>query len=208
MKPVFLSTAAALFAAVALPALAQNDAGTPPLSPNMTTPLPQVLKLPGTAQTGTLTTSRAAYKSGRPVRMTFKAVNTSGKSVTYNFGSGQRYDITAANAAGTQVWSWSQGKLFTQNLSSLSIAPGKALAYQAVWNGRDASGRPIPPGVYTLSAHLTSNNQPAITGGVIVNTDPDPNNLGVATRTPAESGTIRQVAPAAQVSAKTTITIK
>jgi hypothetical protein len=207
MKPVLL-LAAGMLAALALPALAQTDAGTPPLSPNMTAPLPQVLKLPGTAQPGTLTTSKAQYRSGQPVRMTFKVANTSGKSVTYNFGSGQRYDITATNAAGTQVWSWSHGKLFTQNLSSLSVAPGKALIYHAVWNGRDASGRSVPPGAYTLSAHLTSDNQPAITGGVIVNTDPDPDNLGVATRTPAESGTIRQVAPAAQVSAKTTITIK
>ncbi len=208
MKPLFLLLTAALFAAPLLPASAQNDAGTPPLSPNMTTPLPQVLKLPGSTQPGTLTTQKSQYKPGQPVRMTLRVVNTSGKSVIYNFGSGQRFDIAAANAAGTQVWDWASGKLFTQNLSSLSVAPGKALVYNMVWNGRDASGHPVPPGVYTLSAHLTSDNQATITGGVIVNTDPDPNNLGVATRTPAESGTIRQVAPAAQVSAKTTITIK
>jgi hypothetical protein len=208
MKPVLL-LAAGLLSASALPALAQTGAGTPPLNPNAIPQISQTLKLPGSAQPGTLTTSRGAYKSGQPVRMTFKVINTSGKRVTYNFGSGQRYDITATNAAGTQVWSWSHGKLFTQNLASVSIAPGKALVYHAVWNGYDSHRRgPVAPGVYTLNAHLTSNNQPAITGGVIVNTDPDPDNMGVATRTPAESGTIRQVAPAAQVSAKTTITIK
>ena len=140
--------------------------------------------------------------------MTFTVVNTSGKPVTYNFSTGQRFDVTATNAAGTAVWNWAAGRRFSQNLASLSLPPGKSFVYRAVWNGRDLSGHPVPPGAYTLSAHLTSDNRPAITGGVIVNTDPDPTNLGVSTRTPAEAGTIRQVDPAAQVSAKTTLIIK
>jgi len=209
MKQVILLIAAAgLSTFMALPASAQTAAGTPPLTPNVTTQLPQSLKLPGSAQPGTLTAQRASYKSGQDVRMTFKVVNASGKAVTYNFGSGQRFDTTATSAAGTQVWDWAAGKLFSQNLSSLSVAPGKALVYSAAWNGRDASGHPVPPGAYTLSAHLTSDNQPAIAGGVIVNTDPDPTNMGIPTRTPADSGAIRQVAPASQVSAKTIIIIK
>lgn len=208
MKPVFLLIASATLSAAALPAFAQTSAGTPPLSANRIPPISQVLKLPGSAQPGTLTTQKASYKSGQAVRMTFKVVNKSGKAVTYNFGSGQRFDVTATNAAGTQVWDWASGKLFSQNLSSLLVAPGKALSYSAVWNGRGTSGHPLPPGVYTLSAHLTSDNRPAITGGVVVNTDPDPDNMGIPTRTPAGSGAIRQVAPAPQVSAKTTITIK
>lgn len=212
MKPAFLLVPAGLLAAAslaaALPAFAQTGAGTPPLNPNAIPQLPQTLKLTPSAQPGTLTVSRAAYKAGQAIRMTFQVVNTSGKSVTYNFGSGQRFDITAVNAAGTPVWDWAAGKLFSQNLSSLTVAPGKALVYSAVWNGRDASGHPVPAGVYTLNAHLASDNQPAVTGGVVVNTDPDPTNMGIATRTPAESGSIRQVAPAAQVSAKTTITIR
>ena len=208
MKPVFLFLSAGLVAASALPAFAQTGAGTPPLNPNAIPQIPQTLKLTSPAEPATLTAPKAVYRSGQAVRMTFRIVNMSSKSVTYNFGSGQRFDITATNAAGTQVWDWSQGKLFTQNLSFLSVAPGKALTYNAVWNGRGASGHPLPPGVYTLSAHLVSDNQPAITGGVVVNTDPDPTNMGIPTRTPAESGSIRQVAPAPQVSAKTTVTIK
>jgi len=209
MKPVtFFITAAGLSAFIASPVCAQTAAGTPPLNPNAIPQIPQTLKLPDSAQPGALTTQKVSYKSGQAVRMTFKVVNTSGKAVTYNFGSGQCFDVAATNATGTQVWDWASGKVFSQNLSSLSVAPGKALAYNAVWNGRDASGHPLPPGVYTLSARLTSDNQPAVTGGVVVNTDPDPTNMGIPTRTPADSGAIRQVAAAPQVSAKTTITIK
>ena len=208
MKPVSLLLSLGLFAALALPVPAQNDAGTPPLSPNMTVPLPQTLKLPPGSPQARLTTNKPAYKSGQPVRITFRIVNMSGKPVTYDFGTGQRYDITVSGSDGTPIWNWAHGRLFTQNMSVVSLAPGKPLVYTAVWNGRDLSGRPAAPGAYTLDAHLTSNNRPAITGGVIVNTDPDPTNMGLPTRTPAESGSIRQVAPAAQVSAKTTVVIK
>ena len=209
MRPIISFFAVAgLSAAAVLPGFAQTGAGTPPLNPNSIPQVSQTLKLPGSAQPGTLTTQQSIYRAGQAVRMTFRVVNTSNKAVTYNFGSGQRFDVTATNAAGTLVWDWATGKLFSQNLSSLPLAPGKALAYSTVWNGRDLAGHPVPPGVYTLSAHLTSDNQPAITGGVVVNTDPDPTNMGIPTRTPADSGAIRQVAPAAQVSAKAAVTIK
>ena len=207
MKPAALVAVAALCAS-ALPALAQTDAGTPPINPNNNGSLPETLKVTPPAQPGTLTLSRPQIKPGQPVRMTFTVVNTSGHPVTYNFPTGQRFDITATNAAGAAVWDWAAGRRFSQNLASLPLPPGKSLVYRAVWNGRGLSGRPVPPGAYALSAHLTSNNFPSVTGGVVVNTDPDPTNMGEATRTPAEAGTIRQVDPAAQVSAKTTVVVK
>lgn len=207
MKPALL-TAAALLALGALPVLAQTDAGTPPINPNNNGSLPDALKVTPSAQPGTLTLSKPQVKSGQPVRLTFQVVNTSGKPVTYNFSTGQRFSITATNTAGMVVWNWAANKRFSQNLSSLSLPPGKSFVYHAAWNGRDLSGHPVPPGAYVLQAHLTSDNRPAITGGVVVNTDPDPTNMGESTRTPADSGAIRQVDPAAQVSAKATVIVK
>ena len=207
MKPSVL-----IFAAlgVSTAAFAQGGAGTPPLTLNSNTnaPLPQILKLPGGALPGTLTTNKLAYKRGQSVRLTFRVTNSGKKPITYNFSTGQKYDVVVTDADKTEVWDWAKGQMFTQNLSSVTLKPGKSLVYAIVWNGADQAGRNVKPGVYTLTARLTSDNHPAVTGGVVVNNDRDPNNMGTPTQTPADTGAVRQVDTAPPVSAQTTITIK
>lgn len=190
-----------IFAALGLsaPAFAQGGAGTPPL--------PQILKLPGGALPGTLTTNKQRYKRGQPVHLTFRIVNTSKKPVTYNFSTGQKYDVSVTDAANVTVWDWAKGQMFTQNLSNITLKPGKFLAYSIVWNGADQAGRNVKPGIYTLTAKLTSHNHPAVTGGVMVNNDRDPNNMGTPTQTPADTGAVRQIDTAPPVSARKTIVI-
>lgn len=209
MKPLlFCVAAASIFALV--PAGAQTGAGTPPLTnsgtPNI--PPPSVLKLPGSAQPGTVTTDRRVYRRGQPVRIAFRIRNASNKSLTYNFSSGQKYDVTIQDAGGQEVWDWSQGMRFAQNLTAVTILPGRSISYFVLWNGYGRSGRAATPGRYTVHARLTSRDRPAITGGVVVNTDRDPNNLGFPTQTPAESGAIRQINTAPPVSADAVIVVR
>ncbi len=73
---------------LALPALAQTDAETPPINPNTNGSLPDVLKVTPSAQPSILSVSKSSAKSGQPIKMTFRVVNTSKKPVTYNFGTG------------------------------------------------------------------------------------------------------------------------
>jgi hypothetical protein len=204
---VLLSGLAALSFSVS--ALAQGGAGTPPLTlnSNTNTPLSQVLKLPGGALPGTLRTNKPRYRRGRPVHLTFRIQNTGGKAVSYNFSTGQKYDVVVTDAAGTEVWDWAKGRMFTQNLSSISLKPGKSLTYSVVWNGVDQTGRNVKSGTYTLTAHLTSDTHPAVTGGFVVNNDRDPNNMGTPTQTPADTGAVRQIDTAPSVSARTTVVI-
>jgi hypothetical protein len=204
---VLLSGFAAL--SLSLPAFAQGGAGTPPLTLNSNTnaPLSQVLKLPRGALPGTLRTDKPRYKRGRPVHLTFHIRNTSGKAVSYNFSTGQKYDVVVTNAAGAEVWDWAKGRVFTQNLSSVSLKPGKSLIYSVVWNGADQAGRNVKSGTYTLTAHLTSDTHLAVTGGVVVNNDRDPNNMGTPTQTPADTGAVRQIDTAPTVTARMTIVI-
>lgn len=210
MKPVLFSLCALAAVSLALPAFAQSGAGTPPLTPDFNTnaPLPQSLHLSGNSQRATVTTDKAVYRRGQSVRVTFRITNPTGKAVTYNFATSQKYDITVQNSAGVVLWDWAQGRMFSQNLTAVTINSHSSQVFLALWNEHDQKGRSVPSGAYTITAKLLSDNRPAITGGVIVNTDRDPNNMGSPTQTPAVTGAIRQIDVASPVSARKTILIK
>lgn len=196
-------------ALAALPTLTQTGAGTPPISNSsaLDKPIPLKLLLPHSDGSGTLLVRAKNPQPGRAVPITFVVTNTSKKPVVYNFPTGQKFDITVNDSKGTLVWTWSQGKVFTQNISRLSIPPGKRASFPAVWNGRDSMGHPVPPGDYTINARTTSRTGTAITGSFVINNDPDPTNIGRPTRTPADSGAARQVDVTPPVTASQTITI-
>jgi len=208
MKPVHASLFVCL-AALSLPAFAQTGAGTPPLTnPSaQNAPIPLKLVLPTTDQSGALLLNTARPRPGQPIAVSFVVANKTNKPVVYNFPTGQKFDITANDAKGNLVWTWSKGQQFAQSISRLSIPAGGRVVFAAVWNGRTATGRPVPAGDYTLNARMTSNTGTAITGSIVVNNDPDPMNIGRPTHTPADTGAIRQVDVTPPVTAAKTITI-
>lgn len=206
LLPVGLLTLAA-----ALPSWAQTGTGTPGPAVNspQNRPMPQKILLPsGGDQTGKVTTDKPRYAPGQPVALAFTITNPTKKPAVYNFSTGQQFDFSVVGPKGAKVWTWSQGRMFTQALSRLTFAPGEKRVFRAVWNGRDAQGKPVTPGVYTVNARLTSNNGPAITGSLVVNTDTDPTNMGMPTRTPGETGAIRQVDVMPPVTASARILIQ
>ncbi|MBV9851592.1 MAG: hypothetical protein JO250_18135 [Armatimonadetes bacterium] len=196
--------------ALVVPALAQ-DAGTPPAtnSAPVNRPIPGKVLIfpPKDTGAGSLKTSRSSYRPGQPVRFTFTIANPTSKTVNYDFATSQQFDITVSDAANTQVWDWAQGKMFAQMITHVGLRPGQKKSFTAVWNGRDAQGHPIAPGVYNATARMTSSNRPAITGGVVVDNDTDPNNMGFPTRSPAENGAVRQVDVNPPITASTTVAI-
>ncbi|MDQ2800213.1 MAG: BsuPI-related putative proteinase inhibitor [Armatimonadota bacterium] len=211
MKPYTLLLSGLAALSLAAPLLAQGSAGTPPLTPNSNTnaPLPQVLHLSGNDPVqGRIATDKTRYRRGQPVHIRFSVVNTSKKAVTYNFPTSQKYDLTIKDAQGLEVWNWAKSRVFSQNLTAVTLPPGKPVVYTILWNGADQAGRNVKSGVYTLTARLTSQNHPAVTGGVVVNTDRDPNNMGVPTQIPADTGAVRQIDTPPPVSVSKMITIR
>lgn len=200
----------ALTLGLCLPLFAQTGAGTPPITTGapLNRPIPQKLLLPTSSdQTGTITTDKASYPPGQTVAITFTVANPTKTAATYNFPTGQKFDISVLDTKGNTLWQWSRGQTFTPGLSRVSLAPGQKLTFHTLWNGRDESGKPVAPGLYTVNAHLTSTSGMAITGGVLVNPDTDPNNMGVPTKTPADTGAIRQVDTTPPVTASKRIAI-
>ncbi len=208
MKPAFAPLAVCL-TALSLPAFAQTGAGTPSISiPSaQSSPIPLKLVLPTSDQSGVLLVNTARLRPGQPIALSFIVANKTNKPVVYNFPTGQKFDITANDAKGSLVWTWSKGQQFTQSISRLSLAPNARQVFTAVWNGRTSTGQPVPAGDYTLNARMTSSTGTAITGSIVVNNDPDPMNVGRPTRTPADLGAVRQVDVTPPITASKTITI-
>jgi len=83
-------------------------------------------------------------------------VNTSEKLLPFRFGSSQTYDFVIQNETGQEVWSWSHDRFFTQVVRSDSIRSKGRWQFQAVWNRRDNAGNALEPGLYRLTAIITS----------------------------------------------------
>jgi hypothetical protein len=81
--------------------------------------------------------------------------NTSSLPVTLQFNSGQQYDLVIRDAAGQQVYQWSQGRAFTLVLSRLELKEGERMFVEEI-RLADRAGRTLPPGPYTLEAWLTT----------------------------------------------------
>ena len=65
----------------------------------------------------------------------------------------------------------------------------------------------LPVGAYTATATITPAIHRAVRGGLLVNPDVDPNNIGQPTRTGPESGSVIEVNVTSIVTATTKFTI-
>ena len=89
-------------------------------------------------------------------RMTFSLTlrNGSGRAIDVAFPSGKTHEFVVLDAAGREVWRWSDGRLFTQLMQSRMVGANQALTFDERWDAPLASGR------YTLVALLLSDTHP------------------------------------------------
>jgi hypothetical protein len=106
-----------------------------------------------------LTTSRPSYAAGAPVLLTLTVTNPTRSPVTLQFSSGQKYDLEVRRA-GQVVWQWAADRMFTQALTSLTLAPGERKVFTENWKQQDNSGQPAPAGSYQAVATLTTMEKP------------------------------------------------
>jgi len=59
-------------------------------------------------------------------------------------------DGRPAESARAAVWRYSQGRMFAQMLTELTLAPGESRSFTTTWNQTDARGDPVPPGDYQV----------------------------------------------------------
>ena len=86
----------------------------------------------------------------RAVEFSFVVTNASTEPVELSFRSGFVADI-AAFADGSEVWRWSDGRMFTQALGTETLEPGESFVHAATWDDPR-------PGEYTAVATLQATN--------------------------------------------------
>lgn len=90
----------------------------------------------------------------RGVRLALRVTNNTRKTVELRFPSGQTHDFAVANSAGTVVWRWSTGRMFTQTMQSRTVRPGTTVTFEDNWDATP------PGGTYSAIATLVSDNVP------------------------------------------------
>ena len=97
-----------------------------------------------------LSTDKAVYRPGQPIRITFEVFNHTPTPVRFDFASGQRYDLVIEDRQGDEVWRWSAGRMFTMALGQETLGPAKPrLTYEAEHTAR------LEPGRYKIKGLLT-----------------------------------------------------
>jgi len=91
---------------------------------------------------------------GQPVPMELVVRNASERPVWVEYGdSNHAFDFTIDDANGGNVWDRTQAKQKEPDyaiLHSRPLAPGDAIRFSDTWDSRGASGRPLPPGRYSV----------------------------------------------------------
>ena len=94
-----------------------------------------------------------------PGTVTFELVanNASDKRHELRFRDGQEVDFVVRDARGRDVWTWSDGKLFTQPMRTHLLDQRESRDYEATWQDG------VPRGTFTAVARFRSENHPATT---------------------------------------------
>ena len=101
-----------------------------------------------------VSTDRERYATGDEILVTLHVVNASAAPVTLEFQTAQRFDVSVADRAGSEIWRWSADRGFAQMLGAETVASGDTLTYSATYHGE------LPPGSYLAVGRLTARNRP------------------------------------------------
>lgn len=98
-----------------------------------------------------LVLSKAIYRSGDPVEITLTLANRASEGIAFQFNSGQMYDFIVLSE-NRVFWRWSEGRVFTQSLTSLVLKPGESKVFHEQWDQRNAEGQQAPASKYEMIA--------------------------------------------------------
>jgi hypothetical protein len=88
-------------------------------------------------------------------RFTFWVKNKNRSPRTFQFSSGQQFDLELVNGSGDVVAAWSDGRFFTQSLTSFTLDHGESRTFLAEIALKDRDAQQLE-GTYQARAFLTT----------------------------------------------------
>ena len=89
--------------------------------------------------------------AGETIHLHLSFVNAGDQQTRLPFSSGRTHDAVVLGNDGREVWRWSDGRMFTQALTEISLAPGEEKSIDLLCDLRRVS---LPPGDYSAAAVL------------------------------------------------------
>ncbi len=102
-----------------------------------------------------LTTDKSSYAVGERIVIELIVFNRTAEDLIFDFRNAQKFDFIIEDAAGTRVWRWSDGRMFTQALGEEILGPGREeVVYTETYT------EPLQRGGYKVIGALVSTNRP------------------------------------------------
>jgi intracellular proteinase inhibitor BsuPI len=86
--------------------------------------------------TMTFTVVPGRAKPGQSVRLTIRLVNNAGKQTALTFPTSQKYDFWVT-AGGREIWRWSSGRMFTQDVTHQELEGQTGTAFAESWTAAE-----------------------------------------------------------------------
>lgn len=104
--------------------------------------------------------AKARFRVSEPIPITIYVRNNSKEDGQLYFVSSQKFDIVVKDAAGTKIWRWSRGKVFTMAIEQIQVAAGKQAVFSQTWNQAGDDGTQILAGKYVIEVTCKAQQTP------------------------------------------------
>jgi hypothetical protein len=99
------------------------------------------------------------FAASAPIWIRLTLRNPTEHEVALAFSSGRTHDAIVVAADGRELWRWSDGRMFTQALSEVQLAPNSVSSFQLECDPTKLPGDALPPGRYRATGLI-----PALAG--------------------------------------------
>jgi hypothetical protein len=109
-----------------------------------------------------LTTDKMSYSIGEPIKMILKIFNYTEEDIAFHFNTAQRHDFIIEDDEGSEIWRWSEGRMFAQMLGEEILGPSNLeIIYKAEYKDK------LIPGYYKITGIFVTRDRP-MSGSIVI----------------------------------------